>query len=245
MRIATVVALIFLGWGLARALGAARPGAVPPPGSGHRRNGRLPDPADDDRRRRRRAADRGPRRSTLAVGGAFTAVVLGLAAQQTLGNLFAGIVLLGTRPVPGRRAGAADRRPDGRLDRGHRQLARPLLHHLRQRRRPDHGAEQRSCSTSPSCRFASRRGWTCGRASTPTSARARSRSCSTERSPSPPATRRTSRWRRSTATRSCCGSSPRRQPADGAKLAEEILAAVRQTDGRGRRPRTGQRPSDG
>lgn len=35
---------------------------------------------------------------TLAVGGAFTAVVLGLAAQQTIGNLFAGIVLQGTRP---------------------------------------------------------------------------------------------------------------------------------------------------
>ncbi len=34
----------------------------------------------------------------LAVGGAFTAVVLGLAAQQTLGNLFAGLVLLSTRP---------------------------------------------------------------------------------------------------------------------------------------------------
>jgi small conductance mechanosensitive channel len=35
---------------------------------------------------------------TLAVGGAFTAVVLGLAAQQTIGNLFAGTVLITTRP---------------------------------------------------------------------------------------------------------------------------------------------------
>lgn len=35
---------------------------------------------------------------TVALGGAFTAVILGLAAQQTLGNLFAGIVLQGTRP---------------------------------------------------------------------------------------------------------------------------------------------------
>lgn len=34
----------------------------------------------------------------LAVGGAFTAVVIGLAAQQTLGNLFAGMVLLSARP---------------------------------------------------------------------------------------------------------------------------------------------------
>jgi small conductance mechanosensitive channel len=35
---------------------------------------------------------------TLAVGGAFTAVILGLAAQQTFGNLFAGLVLLSARP---------------------------------------------------------------------------------------------------------------------------------------------------
>jgi small-conductance mechanosensitive channel len=35
---------------------------------------------------------------TLALGGALTAVVLGLAAQQTLGNLFAGTVLLSARP---------------------------------------------------------------------------------------------------------------------------------------------------
>lgn len=35
---------------------------------------------------------------TLALGGAFTAVVLGLAAQQTLGNLIAGMVLLSARP---------------------------------------------------------------------------------------------------------------------------------------------------
>ncbi len=35
---------------------------------------------------------------TLAVGGAFTAVVFGLAAQQTLGNLIAGMVLLSARP---------------------------------------------------------------------------------------------------------------------------------------------------
>jgi small conductance mechanosensitive channel len=40
----------------------------------------------------------GIRPQTLAVGGAFTAVVLGLAAQQTLGNLIAGMVLLSARP---------------------------------------------------------------------------------------------------------------------------------------------------
>jgi len=35
---------------------------------------------------------------TLAVGGAFTAVIVGLAAQQTLGNLFSGLILLSARP---------------------------------------------------------------------------------------------------------------------------------------------------
>ncbi|HUZ29763.1 MAG TPA: mechanosensitive ion channel family protein [Solirubrobacteraceae bacterium] len=36
--------------------------------------------------------------TTLVGGAAFTAVVLGLAAQQTLGNLFAGMVLISARP---------------------------------------------------------------------------------------------------------------------------------------------------
>jgi small-conductance mechanosensitive channel len=36
--------------------------------------------------------------ATLAVGGAITAVVVGLAAQQTLGNLIAGMVLIAARP---------------------------------------------------------------------------------------------------------------------------------------------------
>jgi small-conductance mechanosensitive channel len=40
----------------------------------------------------------GLRPQTLAVGGAITAVILGLAAQQTLGNLIAGTVLLSARP---------------------------------------------------------------------------------------------------------------------------------------------------
>jgi small conductance mechanosensitive channel len=36
--------------------------------------------------------------SELAATGAFTAIIAGLAAQQTLGNLFAGLVLLSARP---------------------------------------------------------------------------------------------------------------------------------------------------
>jgi small conductance mechanosensitive channel len=35
---------------------------------------------------------------TLTIGGAFTAVIVGLAAQQTLGNVIAGTVLLSARP---------------------------------------------------------------------------------------------------------------------------------------------------
>jgi small conductance mechanosensitive channel len=100
VRIATVAALVVLGWGLARSLGRSFAPAL----------FRRMDPGvagsvgflirlitlvlvavvalriaglDTD---------------TLAVGGAFTAVVLGLAAQQTFGNLFAGLVLLSTRP---------------------------------------------------------------------------------------------------------------------------------------------------
>jgi small-conductance mechanosensitive channel len=40
----------------------------------------------------------GLRPGTLATGGAVTAVLFGLAAQQTLGNLFAGTVLLSSQP---------------------------------------------------------------------------------------------------------------------------------------------------
>lgn len=40
----------------------------------------------------------GLRPETLAVGGAITAVVFGLAAQQTLGHIIAGLVLISSRP---------------------------------------------------------------------------------------------------------------------------------------------------
>jgi small-conductance mechanosensitive channel len=36
--------------------------------------------------------------TTLAAGAGFTAIVLGLATQQTFGNIFAGVVLLSARP---------------------------------------------------------------------------------------------------------------------------------------------------
>lgn len=49
---------------------------------------------------------------TLALGGAFTAVIVGLAAQQTLGNVIAGTVLLSARPF---RVGDAVRLQGGQL----------------------------------------------------------------------------------------------------------------------------------
>ena len=53
---------------------------------------------------RARVAGLTPR--TLAIGGAFTAVVVGLAAQQTLGNVIAGHRPAQRAAVPGRRARA-------------------------------------------------------------------------------------------------------------------------------------------
>jgi small conductance mechanosensitive channel len=100
VRIATVAALVILGLGLARALGRSFAPAL----------FRRMDPGTASTvgflmrlltlvlvavvALRIAGLDAG----TLAVGGAFTAVVLGLAAQQTFSNLFAGLVLLSTRP---------------------------------------------------------------------------------------------------------------------------------------------------
>jgi small-conductance mechanosensitive channel len=100
VRVATVLALVALGWQIARDLGRA---------VGPQLFRRLdPGTAGTVGFLVRfltivvsvifalRIAGLDPR--TLAVGGAFTAVVLGLAAQQTFGNLFAGLVLLSARP---------------------------------------------------------------------------------------------------------------------------------------------------
>jgi small conductance mechanosensitive channel len=100
VRIATVVAVVILGWGIARALGRlAAPTFF-----------RRMDPSTAGTvgfmirlvtmavtlLAALRIARVSP--STLVAGSAFTAVILGLAAQQTLGNLFAGLVLLSARP---------------------------------------------------------------------------------------------------------------------------------------------------
>jgi small conductance mechanosensitive channel len=100
VRVATVVLLILLGWALARSLARGfaptlyrrlEPGTAGTIGFllrlltivvatvvALRIAGLQPD--------------------TLAVGGGFTAVVVGLAAQQVLGNMLAGLVLITNRP---------------------------------------------------------------------------------------------------------------------------------------------------
>ena len=56
-----------------------------------------------------RIVDLQPR--AIALGGAVTAVVLGLAAQSTIGNVIAGLVLIAVAPVSRRRPGPAPERP--------------------------------------------------------------------------------------------------------------------------------------
>jgi small conductance mechanosensitive channel len=100
VRIACVVALVILGWALARDIGRA----VGPilfkrldPGTAGTLGFliRLFTIAFAILIALRIA---GLKPETLAVGGALTAVLFGLAAQQTIGNLIAGTVLLSARP---------------------------------------------------------------------------------------------------------------------------------------------------
>jgi len=120
IRIAAAIAVLLLGWGLARAIGKfAGPTFL-----------RRMDPATAGTvgfvlRLGTMAIALllalgvgGVDFRALAVGGAFTAVILGLAAQQTLGNVIAGMVLLSARPFRvGQRvrlqAGAIGGRLDG------------------------------------------------------------------------------------------------------------------------------------
>jgi small-conductance mechanosensitive channel len=100
VRILTAVAIVALGWQLARdvgqALGPELLRRLDPPTAGttgfvirlFTMIGMLTVAL--------RIAGLSPK--TLALGGALTAVVVGLAAQQTLGNLIAGTVLLSARP---------------------------------------------------------------------------------------------------------------------------------------------------
>ena len=100
MRIAAAIVMVALGWALARDLGRFTAPAL----------FRRMDPATAGTAgflirfgflvvaaiAALRVAGLDP--ATLALGGAITAVVIGLAAQQTLGNLIAGLVLISVRP---------------------------------------------------------------------------------------------------------------------------------------------------
>jgi small conductance mechanosensitive channel len=99
-RVGTVVLIAIVGWGLARSLGRALgptlfrrldPGTAGTVGFLVRLGTIVVVVIVA-------ARIAGLQPATLAVGGAFTAIVLGLAAQQTIGNLFAGMVLLSARP---------------------------------------------------------------------------------------------------------------------------------------------------
>jgi small conductance mechanosensitive channel len=100
VRVATVIALVILGWAIARDIGR---GLGPP-------LFRRLEPATAGTvgflirlltivvALSLALSVAGVEARTLALGGAFTAVILGLAAQQTLGNMIAGTVLLSARP---------------------------------------------------------------------------------------------------------------------------------------------------
>lgn len=100
VHIATVIALLILGWAIARdfgrALGPALFRRLDPATAGP--VGFLIRLATVALTLLIALRVAGVEARTLLVGGAFTAVILGLAAQQTLGNLIAGTVLLSARP---------------------------------------------------------------------------------------------------------------------------------------------------
>jgi small conductance mechanosensitive channel len=100
VRVATVALLVLLGWSLARSLGRGfapalyrrlEPGTAGTIGFLVRLLTILVATIVALR-------IAGLQANTLAVGGGFTAVVVGLAAQQVLGNLLAGVVLITNRP---------------------------------------------------------------------------------------------------------------------------------------------------
>jgi small-conductance mechanosensitive channel len=100
VNLATVIALLIIGWTIARdagrALGPALFRRMDPATAGT--VGFLIRLATVGLALLVALAVSGVETRTIALGGAFTAVILGLAAQQTLGNLFAGTVLLSARP---------------------------------------------------------------------------------------------------------------------------------------------------
>jgi small conductance mechanosensitive channel len=100
IRVVTVVALVILGWAIARdfgrSLGPALFRRLDPATAGT--VGFLIRLATAVLALFVALRVAGIEARTLALGGAFTAVIFGLAAQQTFGNVIAGTVLLSARP---------------------------------------------------------------------------------------------------------------------------------------------------
>ena len=157
---AAAIVMVVLGWALARDLGRfTGAGAVPAHGPGDGGHRRVPDPARVHRPPRRcsRCGSAGLQPETLAVGGAITAVVFGLAAQQTLGNLIAGMVLISARPFKvGDRVRLQAGGLAGQIEGVVASLGL-LYTTFAQGRRLDHGPEQRRARPPRSCRCASPR----------------------------------------------------------------------------------------
>ena len=143
-RVATAIALVILGWRLARDIGRSLAPAL----------FRRMDPATAGTVGfiirlgfligavlvALNIAGLEPR--TLAVSGAIVAVVFGLAVPADAGQPDRGRRADLGPPVQGRRPRPAPVRPPRRRARGRRRLARPALHDLRPRRGLDHGPEQ-------------------------------------------------------------------------------------------------------
>jgi small conductance mechanosensitive channel len=217
IRIASVVALVILGWAFAMSLGRAigpvllkrlEPGTAGTAGFLIR----LATLGITVLVALRLA---GLKPETLAVGGAITAVILGLAAQQTVGNLIAGTVLLSARPFRvGDRirvhAGGVAGTVEGTVS------SLGLLYTTLANRADRIMVPTTSCWPRPSCRCASRTAWTFAPGSSRTSGRAMWNGCCARRSPWGHARTRRSSSRRSTrASRSTESERPRRAAPTG------------------------------
>ena len=201
VRIAAAILLAALGWRFARDLGRALgPRLLARFDPGTAVDGRFPGPAWNAGRGRDRGAAAGrPDPRAIALGGAVTAVVLGLAAQSTLGNLIAGMVLLGSRPFQiGERVGMQGGTLGGEVEGTVASLG--LIYTTLARGEERLLVPNNAVLRPASCRCGSRQASTCwpgsiGRQAQRPPAPAR-RSASRRRRVTTP----TSRWRRSTAT---------------------------------------------
>ncbi len=240
VRIATVFALVALGWQFARDLGRAFGPTLfrrlDPATAGtvgflvrlvddrHRGPRRAPDRRPEARDARGRwCVQRGHRRSRRAAD-LRQPVRRPRAAQRP--------------PVPRRRPRPPAGRRPRRHDRGRRQLAGAALHHLRERRRPDHGPQQRRAqrrgdpaAASPTASTSAR---ACAPASRPSTSSGSSRRCSNAEVRDRPKISLEEIDGDEVVVR--IQATPR-LPSDGPRLATEVLQVVHEQSRRGRAAR--------